>query len=199
MPPSVIGLGRPPLPLHSKNDPMPCDSDPSQPGSSALEIERVYLLDRLPEFPPDVLVYRLEQGYLPDPSNADEDNPLEGRLRRTVKADGSVIYTHTIKRGTGLIRQETERTISQAEFDQLWPRTAGRRLTKTRYFVTVDEQLWAVDEFDDLNVVMAEAELPTPETNVTLPDWLAAVLVREVTEEPAYRSYSLAVRAGKLR
>ena len=76
---------------------------------------------------------------------------------------------------------------------------SGRRLSKTRYFVTVDEQLWAVDEFDDLNVVMAEAELPTPETNVTLPDWLAAVLVREVTEEPEYRSYSLAVRAGKLR
>lgn len=178
---------------------MPPQSNPRELNASGLEIERVYLLSRRPDLPPDALVYRLEQGYLPDPSNADADNPLEGRLRRTVKADGSVIYTHTIKRGTGLIRQETERTISQAEFDQLWPRTAGRRLTKTRYFVTVDEQLWAVDEFDDLNVVMAEAELPTPETNVTLPDWLAAVLVREVTEEPAYRSYSLAVRAGKLR
>ena len=45
---------------------------------------------------------------------------------------------------------------------------------------------------------MAEVELPTPETKVTLPDWLAAVLVREVTEEPEYRSYRLAVRAGKL-
>ena len=45
----------------------------------------------------------------------------------------------------------------------------------------------------------AEVELPSPETSVTLPDWLNAVLVREVTEEPEYRSYSLAVRAGKLR
>ncbi len=191
--------GGPPLPLHSKNDPMPCDSDPSQPGSPALEIERTYLLDRLPDFPPEVLVYRLKQGYLPDPSTADEDDPVEGRLRRTVKADGSVIYTHTIKRGMGLIRQETERTIPQQEFDQLWPRTAGRRLSKTRYFVTVGEHLWAVDDFDDLDVVMAEVELPTPETKATLPNWLTAVLVREVTEEPEYRSYRLAVRAGKLR
>ncbi len=178
---------------------MPTDSDPSKPGSPALEIERTYLLDHLPDFPPDVLVYRLEQGYLPDPSNADEDNPVEGRLRRTVKADGSVIYTHTMKRGMGLVRQETERTISQSEFDNLWPRTAGRRLSKTRYFVTVGEHLWAIDDFDELTVVMAEVELPTPETNVTLPDWLAAVLVREVTEEPAFRSYSLAVGAGKMR
>ncbi len=178
---------------------MPPQSDPPELNASGLEIERVYLLDRLPDFPPDVLAYRLEQGYLPDPSNADEDNPVEGRLRRTVKADGSVIYTHTIKRGTGLVRQETERTISQPEFDELWPRTEGRRLTKTRYFVTVGEHLWAVDDFDNMDVVMAEVELPTPETKVTLPDWLAAVLVREVTEEPEYRSYRLAVRAGKLR
>ena len=178
---------------------MPPQSDPPELNASGLEIERTYLLDRLPDFPPDVLASRLEQGYLPDPSNADEDNPVEGRLRRTVKADGSVIYTHTLKRGMGLVRQETERTISQQEFDTLWPRTTGRRLSKTRYFVTVGEHLWAIDDFDNMDIVLAEIELPTPETKVTLPDWLTAVLVREVTEEPEYRSYSLAVRAGKLR
>ena len=178
---------------------MPPQSNPPELNASGLEIERVYLLSRLPDLPADALVYRLEQGYLPDPTATDAEGQLEGRLRQTVKHDGSVIHTHTIKRGIGLIRQETERTITQQEFDQLWPRTVGRRLTKTRYFVTVDEHLWAVDDFDDMDVVMAEIELPTPETIVTLPDWLTAVLVREVTEEPEYRSYRLAVRAGKLR
>ena len=178
---------------------MPHQSDPPELNASGLEIERVYLLSRLPDLPPDAMVYRLEQGYLPDPTATDAKGQLEGRLRRTVKHDGSVIYTHTIKHGAGLIRQETERALTQQEFDQLWPQTEGRRLTKTRYFVTADEQLWAVDDFDCLDVVMAEAELTTPETKVTLPDWLRAVLVREVTEEPEYRSYSLAVRAGKLR
>ncbi len=178
---------------------MPPQSDPPELDASALEIERTYLLDRLPDLPPDAMVYRLEQGYLPDPTATDAEGQLEGRLRRTIKHDGSVIYTHTIKRGTGLVRQETERTISQQEFDQLWPRTAGRRLSKARYFITVGEHVWTVDDFDDMDVVMAEIELPTPETKVTLPDWLAAVLVREVTEEPEYRSYRLAVRAGKMR
>ena len=178
---------------------MPPQSDPPELNASGLEIERVYLLSRLPDLPADALIYRPEQGYLPDPTATDAEHQLEGRLRRTVKHDGSVIYTHTIKRGTGLVRQETERTISQPEFDQLWPRTEGRRLTKTRYFVTVGEYLWAIDDFDNMDVVMAEIELPTPETKVTLPDWLAAVLVREVTEEAEYRSYRLAVRAGKLR
>ena len=178
---------------------MPPQSDPPELNASGLEIERVYLLSRLPDLPADALVYRLEQGYLPDPTATDAEGQLEGRLRRTVKHDGSVIYTHTIKHGTGLIRQETERALTQEEFDRLWPQTEGRRLTKTRYFVTVAEQLWAVDDFNDMDVVMAEAELPTPETKVTLPDWLRAVLVREVTEEPEYRSYSLAVRAGKMR
>ncbi len=178
---------------------MPPQSDPPELNASGLEIERTYLLERLPDLPPDVMVYRLEQGYLPEPTASDAEDQLEGRLRRAVKHDGSIIYTHTIKRGTGLVRQETERTISQEEFDKFWPQTVGRRLTKTRYFVTVDEQLWAVDDFDCLDVVIAEVELPTPETKVTLPDWLTTVLVREVTEEPEYRSYSLAVRAGKLR
>ena len=178
---------------------MPPQSDPPELNPPGLEIERTYLLDHLPDLPADALVYRLEQGYLPDPTATDAEGQLEGRLRRTVKHDGSIVYTHTIKRGTGLIRQETERTISQEEFDKFWPRTKGRRLSKARYFVTVDKHVWTVDDFDELDVVMAEIELPTPETNVTLPDWLAAVLVREVTEEPEYRSYSLAVRAGKLR
>ncbi len=178
---------------------MPAQTDPPELNATGLEIERVYLLSRLPDLPADALVYRLEQGYFPDPTETDAEDQPEGRLRRTIKHDGSDIYTHTIKRGLGLIRQETERAISQNEFDQLWPQTEGRRLSKTRYFVTVDEQLWAVDDFDGLDVVMAEIELPTPETSVTLPDWLSAVLVREVTEEPEYRSYSFAVRAGKLR
>lgn len=178
---------------------MPPRSDPPELDGSALEIERVYLLSRLPDLPGDALVYRLEQGYFPDPTaTGDEDQP-EGRLRRTVKHDGSVVYTHTIKRGTGLVRQETERTISPEEFDKFWPRTKGRRLSKARYFVTVGKYVWTVDVFDDMEIVMAEIELPTPETSVALPDWLTAVLVREVTEEPEYRSYRLAVGAGKMR
>ena len=172
---------------------MTCPSDQPDQEQQSLEIERVFLLNRLPDLPVSALKYRLMQGYLPKPTEADGENPVEGRLRKTIKSDGSIIYTHTIKRGLGLIRQENEREISQQEFQKLWPGTEGRRLTKTRYFVKEDDQLWAVDDFDSLDVVMAEIELAEPDTPITLPDWLKACLIREVTEEPAYRSYHLAL------
>lgn len=172
---------------------MTCPSDQADQEQQSLEIERVFLLNRLPDLPASALKYRLMQGYLPKPTEADGENPAEGRLRKTIKSDGSIIYTHTIKRGLGLIRQETECEISQQEFQELWPGTEGRRLTKTRYLVKEDENLWAIDDFDDLDVVMAEIELAEPDTPITLPDWLNACLIREVTEEPAYRSYFLAV------
>ena len=172
---------------------MICPPDQSSQGQQSLEIERVFLLNRLPDLPASALKYRLIQGYLPKPTEADGENPVEGRLRKTIKSDGSTIYTHTIKRGLGLIRQETERKISQQEFQKLWPGTEGRRLTKTRYFVKEDDQLWAVDDFENLDVVMAEIELAEPDSPITLPDWLKACLIREVTEEPAFRSYFLAI------
>ena len=172
---------------------MTCPSEQCDFGQQSLEIERVFLLSRLPDLPASALKYCLMQGYLPKPAETDGENPVEGRLRQTTKSDGSTIYTHTIKRGLGLIRQETEREISQQEFQKLWPGTEGRRLTKTRYFVKEDENLWEVDDFDDLDVVMAEIELAEPDTPITLPDWLKACLIREVTEEPAYRSYYLAL------
>ena len=172
---------------------MTCPSDQPDQGQQSLEIERVFLLNRLPDLPASALKYRLMQGYFPDPTEADGENPTEGRIRKTEKSDGSIIYTHTIKRGLGLIRQETERKISEQEFDKLWPGTEGRRLSKTRYFVKEGENLWAVDDFDDIDVVMAEIELAEPDTPITLPVWLKACLIREVTEEPAYRSYFLAI------
>ena len=172
---------------------MTCPSDQPDQEQQSLEIERVFLLNRLPDLPANALKYRLMQGYLPKPTEADGENPVEGRLRKTIKSDGSIIYTHTIKRGLGLIRQENEREISQQEFQELWPGTEGRRLTKTRYLVKEDDQLWAVDDFDDLDVVMAEIELAEPDTQITLPKWLKACLIKEVTEKPAYRSYFLAI------
>lgn len=172
---------------------MPESSEQLDSGHQSLEIERVFLLSRLPDLPAGALKYSLIQGYLPKVTSVDSENPIEGRLRQTTKSDGSIIYTHTIKRGLGLIRQENEREISPQEFNKHWPRTEGRRLTKTRYFVTDDDQLWAVDDFQGLEVVMAEIELPTPNTQITIPDWLKACLIREVTEETAYRSYHLAI------
>ena len=150
-----------------------------------LEIERKYLLQALPQFPASAQPYRMEQGYF-------TDEP--GRLRRTVAPDGAVTYTHTLKRGTGLVREEIERELAPDEFESLWPRTAGCRLTKTRTRVPDGDLVWEIDAYDAIDLVLAEVELPAPDTKVVIPDWLAPHVIREVTDEPAYGNHQLALR-----
>ena len=175
----------------------------------AAEIERVYLLRALPTPLPHGEVWRIDQGYLPLQSQVIDGNShgsgapipphqLEGRLRRITHSDGSVEHIHTIKSGVGLVRQETERSIDAETFAREWPRTVGRRLEKQRTRITVGDRLWEIDQFTHIPVVLAECELPSIDTPLDIPDWLAPFIVREVTEEPAFRNAELALRSGLL-
>lgn len=163
--------------------------------TAPLEIERVFLLSRMPDLPPGAEVVRIEQGYLPDDAAGGPDVP-EGRVRRTRRANGEVRCFHTIKRGMGLVRTEEERALSEAEFERLWPSTAGRRLTKTRHKVREGDLTWEVDRFEGIDLVLAEVELPDAAHEAPLPAWLAPHVVREVTEEPGYRNFEIAKRLG---
>ena len=161
------------------------------------EIERVFLLSALPSPMPAGEQWRIDQGYLP-PAAGTDPAQLEGRLRRIERPDGTVEFVHTLKRGVGLVREEVERTIGQAEFDREWPRTAGRRLRKVRTRIAHGRHVWEVDRFLDLPVLLAECELEHPDEHLDVPAWLAPVVLREVTEEPAFRNSELARRAGLL-
>jgi adenylate cyclase len=166
--------------------------------SEPLEIERTYLLRRLPPLPAGHVSLRIEQGYLPDGGEADAGT-MEGRIRRTLKLGGEVECTHTVKKGLGLVRTEVERRISEAEFEREWPRTVGRRIAKTRHKVKEGALTWEIDAFVvPAGLMMAEVELPTADTPVTPPAWLAPHILREVTEEPEYRNFNLAKKAGLL-
>ncbi len=152
-----------------------------------LEIERKYLLDGPPALPPDAVATGMEQGYLPE----------GGRVRRAVGADGAVRCTHTIKSGQGLVRQERERQLDAAEFEKMWVRTEGRRLRKTRYTVTEGERVWEVDVYDELDLALAEVELPAADAAAPPPAWLAPHIVREVTDEPEYTNAEIALCIGR--
>lgn len=170
-----------------------------------LEIERTYLLDRLPDLPAGAIELRIEQGYLPEPGDPaagdrDANEALrEGRLRRVRHPDGTVRCAHTIKRGSGLVRTEIEREISEKEFERAWPRTEPRRLRKRRFIVEDGGQWWEIDHFDDLNLVLAEIELADADAAIEIPGWLAPHIVREVTDEKQYRNYELALRLARER
>ena len=175
----------------------------------AAEIERVYLLRALPTPLPRGEVWRIDQGYLPPRStvnDGDSHRPgapiaphqLEGRLRRIMHSDGSVEHIHTVKSGIGLVREEIERGIDAETCAREWTRTIGRRLEKVRTRISVGDRLWEIDQFTQIPLVLAECELPSTDAPLDIPDWLAPFIVREVTEEPAFRNAELALRAGLL-
>ena len=147
-----------------------------------LEIERKYLLRALPRFPSTLDVLDIDQGYLPGVV----------RLRHQRSTNGKEWFFRTVKQGVGVQRMETEDEIDRKTFDELWPQTAGRRVRKRRYVVPNGDDHWEIDEFLDRELFLAELEFDDPELTVTIPDWLTPVLVRDVTDEPAYTNRSLA-------
>ncbi|HET8976003.1 MAG TPA: CYTH domain-containing protein [Solirubrobacterales bacterium] len=146
-----------------------------------MEIERKFLV---PE-PPDlsgVASDPVEQGYLSLGADG------EVRLRRR-----SEHLLLTVKRGEGLVREESEVELDAPQFDALWPLTAGRRLRKRRHVIPHEGLEIELDVYEDELEGLAVAEVEFPDEAsaraFTPPDWLGA----EVTGDPAYLNESLAV------
>jgi len=149
------------------------------------EIERKYLLKRLPGRVQEFAKYEIEQGWLPG-------DLLQDRLRRVKSPDGER-YFRTVKVGMGLSRLEVEEETSQEVFVALWELTRGRRVRKYRYRIPVNGLTWEVDDFSDRELTLAEVEIPNLETKVELPGWLVPLVVREVTGEEEYYNVNLAI------
>ena len=147
-----------------------------------LEIERKYLLSAMPDLPETLDVLEIDQGYLPGVA----------RLRHQRSASGAERFVRTVKQGVGVQRFEMEDEIDRPTFERLWPETAGRRVRKRRYIVPDLDDHWEIDEFLDRVLFLAELEFDDPKHVVRIPDWLTPVLVRDVTDEPAYTNRSLA-------
>lgn len=156
---------------------------------AGLEIERVWLLRSMPVLPKDHAVWQLDQGYL-----VHKDGLSMGRIRRTILPDGTKRFHLNYKSGSGLIREETESQITSDAFNQDWPQTIGRRVCKKRHRVPTGDLVWEIDEFSDFPLVLAEVELPTADHPVTIPQWLAPWILKEVTADSRYRNYNLATQ-----
>jgi CYTH domain-containing protein/CHAD domain-containing protein len=149
-----------------------------------VEIERKYLLSRVPPEMPVADTVEIDQGYVPG-------ERLVERVRRERSAAGTR-WLRTVKLGRGVRRVEVEEETTEATFDALWALTVGRRVTKRRHRVEHEGRTWEIDEFTDRDLALAEIELGSADEQPALPPWLAPHVVRDVTDESAYVNLRLA-------
>lgn len=155
----------------------------------AQEIEKKYKLDVFPHKETAdgqlrVLSRRqIEQTYLA----LHEDEEL--RVRKLTDLDtGAVQYTHTFKKGWGLIRQELETAISVGLYEQITSRVGWRALVKVRTTCRTEDASTVVeiDSYPDvdgaLHVVEVEFSSEEEAQDFTAPAWFG----EEITSDKAY-------------
>ncbi len=157
------------------------------------EIERKFLieypdisaLERLPN------CQRVEiiQTYLTAPEGE------ESRVRQR-GIDGNYIYYQTTKRKvTGLKRVEVERRLSKDEYLRLLMDAdpGCRPIRKTRYCLTYENQYFEIDVYPFwTDKAILEIELTDEATAIHFPKQFN--IIREVTEDEAYKNHFLAQR-----
>ena len=146
------------------------------------EIERKFLLTKMPEIALQFTTC-IRQGYI-----SKSRDSVEIRLRQ--KGDA---FFMTFKRGQGLVRDEAEIRIDEADFNYLWPLTQGRQVEKQRSTTALGNGLTAeIDEFSGTlaGLLLCEVEFSDPVQAMAFvpPQWFGA----DVTEDGRYKNKSLA-------
>src|SRR5437773_12107693 len=116
---------------------------------SSREIERKFMIKRLPLEMLRSRHFRIAQGYL-----ASETGGRHVRLRKKSKT-----AFLTFKVGRGSAREEREIRLSPKQFATLWPATAGRRLRKTRYEIPWRNLLIEIDVYRGRHAGLVVAEV----------------------------------------
>lgn len=148
-----------------------------------IEIERKFCVQEMPNLTAHSGV-AIAQGYL-----AVDVAGTEIRVRR----EGGHYY-QTVKTGMGIKRIEVEMALTRAQFDILWPLTAGRRVKKVRYELT--EGKWTIEldvyrgRLKGLVVAEVEFESVAESARFVPPPWFGG----EVTDDARYKNANLAQR-----
>lgn len=145
------------------------------------EIERKFLLQRVPDGLSEFHHEEIAQGYL----------AIERRVQVRLRKKGAV-RSLAFKRGNKGVREEREIRLSAEQFDALWPATEGRRLTKIRYDVPWRDWIIEVDVYRGRldGLIVAEVEFGDEKScrKFTPPDWLG----KDVTGRSRYSNILLA-------
>ena len=143
-----------------------------------MEIERKYLLHRLPEKLEQYPRLRIEQGYLcTDPV-----------VRIRHEGDD---YVLTYKSGGLMAREEYNLPLTREAYEHLRPKTDGILIAKTRYYLPLGELTIELDVFQAPyeGLFLAEVEFPDLESANAFvpPEWFG----EDVTFSSAYHNSTL--------
>ena len=155
------------------------------------EIERKFLI-RYPDMNwlnrlPNAQKIEIVQTYL---------TAAEGEERRVRQrgADGHYTYYETIKRGlSGVRRLEKERRLSKDEYLTLLMESdsSAHPIRKTRYCLTYANQYFEIDLYPFWkDQAILEIELKDENDEISIPEEIE--IIREVTDDPAYKNAALA-------
>jgi CHAD domain-containing protein/CYTH domain-containing protein len=147
------------------------------------EIERRFLLRRVPATALAFAREEIEQGWLPGLR-------LVERITTLGPASGPTTL-RTSRPATGAGTTEPDGEVDAELFRSIWPLTAGRRIRKRRHVVSDYGVQWEIDQYLDRNLVLLEVA-PGPDAPVALPEWLEPYVVREVTGESDFTARALA-------
>lgn len=148
-----------------------------------VEIERKYLIKKLPDNLAEYESHLIEQAYLcTDPTI------------RVRKSDDDYYMTY---KGRGLLeRMEYNLPLNKDAYEKLVKKAEGNIISKRRYVIPIDgsDLKIELDVFDDpfAPLIMAEVEFGSVEESEGFipPDWFD----KEVTEDPAYHNSNMAMR-----
>lgn len=145
-----------------------------------MEIERKFLIKRLPGGLDSYPAKRITQGYI-SRCPAIRVRDTDGKYRLTVKGRGRLAH------------EEFELDISREAYERLLKKVDGIIISKTRYLIpcppyTVELDVFAGELFP---LVVAEVEFPSVEEAEAFspPDWFG----REVTYDKSYSNANMTV------
>lgn len=154
-----------------------------------IETERKFLIKKpaesLLEGISGITKLKILQTYL-----RSDDPFVERRIRQ--RGDGnSYAYIYTEKRNISAIsRQETERRISKDEYLALLME-GEKSILKNRFCFVHKNQYFELDMYQNWeNEAILEIELTSENQEVSIPEWIE--VIKEVTEDSAYKNYNLA-------
>ena len=140
-----------------------------------MEIERKYLLKKLPE---NLSLYphrHLEQGYL-----------CVAPVVRVRKDDDK--YELTYKSGGMMVREEYNLLLTKDAYEHLKTKIDGRLITKKRYMIPYQNHMIELDIFENdlapLTIAEVEFESEEDANSFTPPEWFG----KDVTFSKAYHN-----------